>query len=118
MDQRTKTCELTVRLNSGETLTGTFHVPYGISSVVRPADAIRNNESDFFLFSEATITEESQTRYLETVLIHRNSIVYIECPAKAFGVREAYSLVDMLAPPIVAAAGQGATTKGDCEVLD
>ena len=118
MDQRTKTCELTVRLNSGETLTGTFHVPYGSSSIVRPADAIRNNESYFFLFSEATITHESQTRNLETVLIHRNSIVYIECPAKAFAVREAYSLIDLLNPPSVAAAGQGATTKGDGEVPD
>lgn len=88
MDQLTKTCELTVRLNSGATLTGAFHVPFGISSTVRPADAIRQNESDFFLFSDVTLTEDSQTRDLETVLIHRNSIVYIECSAKSFTVRE------------------------------
>lgn len=86
MNQQTKTCELTVRLNSGATLTGMFHVPLELSSTVRPTDAIRQNVSEFFLFSDVTITEESQTRDLETVLIHRNSITYIECSAKAFAI--------------------------------
>ena len=88
MNQHTKTCELTLRLNSGATLTGAFHVPIGISSVVRPADAIRQNEGEFFLFSDVTITENSQPRDLDTVLIHRNSIMYIECSAKSWTVRK------------------------------
>lgn len=93
MNEYTKTCKLTVRLNSGVTLTGAFHVPFGTTSIVRPADAIRENKSDFFLFSDVTITEESQTRDLETVLIHRNSIMYIECSAKAFTVRKPTSVM-------------------------
>ena len=91
MNEPTKTCELTVRLNSGATLTGTFHVPFGISSVIRPADAIRQNDSEFFLFSDVTITEDSQARDLETLLIQRNSIIYIECSAKSFTVRQSSS---------------------------
>ncbi len=88
MNEHTKTCELTLRLNSGATLTGSFHVPFGISSVVRPADAIRQNEGEFFLFSDVTISEDSQSRVLDTVLIHRNSIMYIECSAKSWTVRK------------------------------
>lgn len=88
MNQQTKTCQLTVRLNSGATLTGAFHVPFGLSSTVRPADAIRENTSEFFLFSDVTITEEMETRELETVLIHRNSITYIEFCATTWAVRE------------------------------
>ena len=93
MKQETKTCALTVRLNSGATLTGAFHVPFGISSVVRPADAIRQNESEFFLFSNVTITEDSQTRDLETVLVHRHSIAYIECSAKNWIVHKPNSIL-------------------------
>ena len=73
MNQPTKTCELTVRLNSGATVTGAFHVPYGRSSVVRPADAIRENESEFFLFSTTSFrVTKSCVSTLSTPREHRS----------------------------------------------
>lgn len=74
----TKFCELTIRLQSGELISGRLHVPVGTSSGIRPSDAIRDLPSDFILLSRAVIRFGTDSMHKETLMICKSAISYIE----------------------------------------
>ncbi len=88
MRNPTKCCELTVILNSGARVTGTFHVSVGTDPNVRPADAIRRSDTDFLLLSDVTIGETEQPRQQQAILVQRDAIAYIELPTEGWTIRD------------------------------
>lgn len=74
----TKFCELTIRLKSGELISGRLHVLIGTSSAIRPSDAIRDMPTDFILLSRAVIRFGTDSMHKETLLISKSAISYIE----------------------------------------
>jgi len=79
--KETKHCELTVRLQSGELISGRFHVPISTSSGIRPSDAIRDLPTDYMLLSRAVIRFGSDSMHKETLLVFRSAIAYVELPS-------------------------------------
>ena len=88
MKSPTKCCELKVNLKSGVSITGIYHVPLGTSSSVRPADAIRDAQSEFIVLSDVTICEDGESREHQTIMVQREAISYIELPQKSWMVPE------------------------------
>ena len=81
MKKPTKHCELTIHLQGGSAIKGSFHVPETTAADVRPSDAIRDARDDgLLLLADATVTEGSQKRRLQAILIHLSAVAYIELP--------------------------------------
>lgn len=74
----TKFCELTIRLQSGEQISGRLHVPVGTSSAMRPSDVIRDLSTDFILLSRVVIRLGTDSMHKETLLVFKSAISYIE----------------------------------------
>lgn len=79
--KETKHCELTIRLQSGELITGLFHVPMNTSSGIRPSDAIRDVATDYMLLSRAVIRFGTDSMHKDTLLVFRSAIAYVELPS-------------------------------------
>lgn len=78
--KETKHCELTIRLQSGELISGRFHVPMNTSSGIRPSDAIRDLATDYMLLSRAVIRVGTDSMPKDTLLVFRSAISYVEIP--------------------------------------
>ena len=80
MTDPTKCCELSIVLNSGTRITGSFLVPLGTDSSIRPADAIRNNRGEFLLLCDVTVLENGASHSQGAILLRKDAIAYVELP--------------------------------------
>lgn len=82
--KETKFCELTIRLQSGELISGRFHVPLSTSSGMRPSDAIRDLQTDYMLLSKAVIRFGTDSMHKDALLVFRSAISYVELPSASW----------------------------------
>lgn len=88
VDKSTKCCELTVHMCTGACISGTFHIPFGTSSAIRPSDALRDCKGGFVVLSNATVRDKEQSVLHRSVMIRVEAVSHIELPEKGWGTRE------------------------------
>lgn len=88
MDKSTKCCQLTISLKSGIRIIGTYHVPLGTNSSIRPSDAIRMANDSFLVLSDVTICDSDEPRESEAFLVRLDAISYIELPPAHWVARQ------------------------------
>lgn len=84
MEKSTKVCDLTIYLKMGIRITGTFHIPLGTSSAIRPSDAIAKMETGFLTLSDAVVEIEDERREHPAMLIRLDAISHIDLPTKGW----------------------------------
>jgi hypothetical protein len=78
MQKRTKYCVVEITMLNGTRLIGRFHIDQSSSSSVRPSDAFRFLDSEFFLLTHATIENGETTTQRDVVLVRTTNISHVE----------------------------------------
>lgn len=84
MEKSTKVCDLTIYLKMGIRISGTFHIPLGTSSAIRPSDAIAKMDTGFLTLSDAVVEDEDGRREHPAMLIRMDAISHIDLPTKGW----------------------------------
>ncbi len=84
MEKSTKVCDLTIYLKMGIRISGTFHIPLGTSSAIRPSDAIAKMDTGFLTLSSAVVEDEDGRREHPAMLIRLDAISHIDLPTKGW----------------------------------
>ena len=95
----TRCCDLVVRLTTGVTLSGKFHVPLATSSMIRPSDAVRDHPGGYLLLSEVTMRTGMESIERPAVLIRTEAIAVIELPPNAWSAETVSPIVDAPSKP-------------------
>lgn len=82
MVKETKSCELTIHLQTGDCLTGRYHVDVATTSAVRPSDAIRQDTSPYLLLTGVRDGTGAEPGEKPVVLLNTNAITVIEIPSE------------------------------------
>lgn len=78
MQKRTKYCVVEISMVNGTRMSGRFHIDQSSSSSVRPSDAFRLIETDFFILTQATIEIGGTRQKRDVVLVRTSNISHIE----------------------------------------
>lgn len=78
MQKRTKYCEVELSMINGLQLSGRFHIDQSSSSAIRPSDAIRFLDTEFFVLTNVTIENTDGKHNRDTVMVRASSIAHIE----------------------------------------
>ncbi|MBL8880304.1 MAG: hypothetical protein JNG88_14415 [Phycisphaerales bacterium] len=78
MQKRTKYCEVEISMVNGLRLTGRFHIDMSSSSTVRPSDAFRFLDTEFFILTNVTVETPDAKHARDTVMVRASSIAHIE----------------------------------------
>ncbi len=80
VEKTTKCCDLTVYLLNGVRLMGTYHVPTGTSSSIRPSDALRETTDSFLLLTNVTVHDSSGSNSHPAMLVRVDAISHVDLP--------------------------------------